>query len=383
MTDRRETKAADVWFVGARAFKFDYRDSLLGRYTSMLEAFPLHASIGAGDVVPIKIHFGSRGAIQTIRPAFIAEMVTALKGAGAHPFVTDTVRMQGHEYLEVANRNGYNRASLGAPVLLADGIFGNDSVELEAGEPLGIQSVASAIHDAPSMVVMSHVKGHIQSGFGGAIKNLAMGGVCSHSRDGDWEKCRGKAHFLMGALPLWKGEPECELCGICERHCPMGAISIDSDLLTISDECWRCGRCMSACPTGALYTDKDDDMFQKALAAQARVVLGTFAPGKVVYVNFLLEMQPECDCMDTCDVPMIQNVGILISSDPVAIDAASLDLASKAPLLPGSRAERLIGKYDGPDPFGAVHLKNSWGHLRYSAELGSGSLEYTLRKFPK
>ncbi len=380
MNEKTATRP-DVWFITARANKFDYSDSLLGRFVKLLDKYPVDRAVKKKDVVPVKIHFGSRGAIQTIRPAFVAEMVKCLKGQGADPFVTDTVRMLGHEYLEVANRNGYNRSALGAPVLLADGIFGNDSVELEAGEPLGTQSVASAIHDAPSMVVMSHFKGHIQGGVGGALKHLAMGGISSHPRQGTWEKCRGKAHFLVGTIPQWKGQPTCTLCAICERHCPMGAIEIKDKLLTVADSCWRCGRCISACPEEALFTPKDDDLFQKALAVQARTVLKTFEAGRVLYVNFMLEMQPECDCMDMCDVPMIQNVGVVMSDDPVAVDAASLDLVAKAPLLPGSRADRLIENgYDGNDPFGAVHLKNSWGHVGYAADFGLGSREYNLRQ---
>lgn len=379
----KKTKRAEVWLTSARAHRFDYRDSLLGRFVELVAKYPLADAVAPGEVVPIKIHFGSRGAIQTIRPAFVAEMAKALEAIGAHPFVTDTVRMVGHEYLAVANRNGYNQSTLGAPVLLADGIFGNDSVEVDAGPPLGTQSVASAIHDAPAMVVMSHVKGHIQAGFGGALKHLAMGGVSAHPRQGTWEKCRGKAHFLMGSVPEWKGAPPCSLCRVCERHCPMGAISFRRDRFTVSDGCWRCGRCISACPEEALSTPKDDDLFQQALAAQARAVLSTFGRGKVVYVNFLLEMQPECDCMDICDVPMVQNVGVLMGDDPVAVDAASLDLVAAAPLLPGSRADRLIERsYSGDDPFGAVHLKSSRSQVRHAAALGLGSLDYAIKRFP-
>jgi len=380
---RAKPVPSEIWFLTARAHRFDYKDSLLCRLERALARYPFGEAAAEGEVVPIKIHFGSRGAVQTIRPAYVAAVVEAVVRRGAHPFVTDTVRMLGHEYLAVANRNGYNQSSLRCPVLLADGIFGNDSVEVDAGPPVGVQSIASAIHDAPSMVVLSHLKGHIQAGFGGAIKHLAMGGVSSHPRQGSWEKCRGKAHFLVGNLPVWAGAPPCTLCGTCERHCPMGAISIEDKTVRVTDSCWRCGRCISACPSAALSTPKDEDLFHRALAAQARAVAGTFAPGKIVYVNFLLEMQPECDCMDMCDVPMVQNVGVLISHDPVAIDAASLDLAADAPLLPGSRADRLIAEgYKGRDPFGAVHLKDSWRQVRYAAELGLGTLGYTLKPFP-
>jgi uncharacterized protein len=381
-TDAKRSPA-EVWFLTARAHKFDYADSLLARLERALGRYPFGEAAAEGEVVPIKIHFGSRGAIQTIRPAFVAAVVDAIARRGAHPFVTDTVRMLGHEYLAVANRNGYNQSTLRCPVLLADGIFGNDSIEIDAGPPVGTQSIASAIHDAPSMIVMSHVKGHIQAGFGGAIKNLAMGGVSAHPRSGSWEKCRGKAHFLVGTIPEWSGAPPCTLCGTCERHCPMGAVSIEAETVRITQDCWRCGRCISACPERALSTPKDEDLFQQALAVQARAVLGTFAPGKIAYLSFLLEMQPECDCVDMCDVPMVQNAGVLIARDPVAIDAAALDLVAKAPLLPGSRADRLIANgYAGDDPFGAVHLKSSWGHVRHAAALGLGSLEYSLKSFP-
>jgi uncharacterized Fe-S center protein len=367
-----------VYFSSARALKWKYEESMPGRLERLLKEFDLSKYFEPKEWVAVKTHFGSEGAHRIVRPIFLRKVVEALKDTGAKPFVTDTVRIKGLDYLEVANQNGLNHLSVGAPVILADGLYGNDSVLLKAdGNILSEIAVASVIHDVPAMVVCSHVKGHIQAGYGGAIKNIAMGGVSARHRECGWKCGRGSMHTVGEGKLVWNKD-RCEQCYQCQEICPLGAIKFENELFTYKEEdCWRCGRCTRVCPSGSLSLPGDNERFMRALAESAKVVLSTFNPGKVVYVNFLTEIQPECDCMPVADVPVIQDQGILISDDIVSIEQASFDMLLKAPPLPQSASEeKSIVK--GEDILYRLSEKPYWIQFEEAEKLGLGSRKYEL-----
>ncbi|MBT9537465.1 MAG: DUF362 domain-containing protein [Thermodesulfovibrionales bacterium] len=327
-----------VYFASARVKKWKYADSMPGKLERVLKEINLSAHFDKDEWIAVKTHFGSEGAHRVVRPVFLRKVVDALKGIDAKPFVTDTVRIKGLDYLEVANQNGINSLSVGAPVVLGDGLYGNDNIMVKAGEILGEIAVASLIHDVPAMVVCSHVKGHIQAGYAGAIKNVAMGGISSSHRHCGWKCGRGAMHTIGEGRLLWD-EEKCELCLQCEEICPLEVIKFENEKFNYrEDDCQRCGRCTRVCPEGALTLPGDDERFMKALAEAANAVLSTFKPNKVIYINFLTEIQPECDCMPAADVPVIQDQGILVSDDIVAIEQATTDLLLKAKPLPQSAA---------------------------------------------
>jgi uncharacterized Fe-S center protein len=324
------------------------------------------------------MHLGNPGAHRTVRPQFVRAVVDRLRAAGLRPFVTDSVRMKGYEYLETANRAGYNEQTLGAPVIIADGLFGSDTVEVPADEPLGRMAIPSAIHEAPAMVVLSHVKGHIQSVYAGALKNLAMGCVSAKPRCGTWREGRGKMHFLSSNLMTWT-DARCTRCLDCQAVCPMEAISfVDRRYAVDEVKCFRCGRCARVCPTKALSVPEESAAFLTALAVASKAVLSTFAPGKVWYANFVLEVQPECDCMPMADTPLVQDQGIVLGDDPVAVDAASYDLIAGAAPLPDSAAEGVAVRA-GSDILSAVHAKEGRGILAAAERLGLGTTAYELK----
>jgi hypothetical protein len=179
-------------------------------------------------------------------------VVDAVKNVPAQPFVAASVRVPGYEYLEIAKNAGYTHLRLGAPVVLAHGIYGNDSFKVKAGKLLGEASIVSAIHDALSMVVLTHVKGHIQAVLGGALKNLSMGGVSLAPRNDTWQHGRGRMHFLMGDIMEWD-KAKCTLCHDCMNIGPMECITFPYDKYTVDKEnCWRCGRCARVCPVEAI-----------------------------------------------------------------------------------------------------------------------------------
>ncbi len=368
-----------VYFAPARAKHWDYSASQVAGLERLIEEMNFSAAITEGEYVAIKTHFGSPGAHRVVRPCFLRTLVEAVKAVGGKPFVCDTVRIEGWDYLEVANRNGINALSVGCPVILADGLFGCDSVAVEAGPVLGSVRVASAIHDAPAMVVVSHCKGHIEAGYGGAIKNLAMGGAAGRHRSGDWKQARGHLH-AAGAESSVVRDPElCTMCLQCLHVCPTEAIVENGAGLVVDDEkCWRCGRCERVCPEGAIQLDKrGEDEFQMALAEGAQAVLRTFEPGKVLYFNFVLEVQPECDCMPMADTPVVQDQGILASTDIVAVDQAALDLINRGVPLPGSLAEDRVLKVGQRILTEALGVDGQL-HIDAAARIGMGSREYEL-----
>jgi uncharacterized Fe-S center protein len=377
----RNEMAGKLYFIDSRVEKFDYRYGLLGKLEKILEKIDLRRYFSKGELVPVKMHLGNPGAHHTIRPNFVRLVVDQLKRIRTKPFVTDSARIKAYEYLEVANQMGYNPLSLGAPVIIADGIFGLDSIKVEAGEILKELYIPSAIYDAPSMMVLSHVKGHIDSSYAGAIKNLAMGCVSAVPRGGRWKDGgRGKMHFQMEQDLMTWNESLCTFCGICANTCPQDAIEVTADSFKVDERsCWRCGRCVRVCPEGALTVPISMENFQISLAEATKAVLSTFKSGKVFYINFLMDIQPECDCMAVSDTPVVQDQGILLGDDIVAIDKASLDLIAKAQPLPQSKAEGMKVE-KGSDVLSMIHRKNAKIQIEAAERVGLGKSNYQLEK---
>jgi len=367
---------AKVYFAPARALKWRYDDSMPGKLDRLLKEIGLSRYFSPKEWVAIKTHFGSQGAHRIIRPVFLRRVVEAIKEIGAKPFVTDTVRIKGLDYLEVANQNGINHLSVGAPVVLADGLYGNDNIMVKAGEILGEIAVASLIHDVPAMVVCSHVKGHINAGYGGAIKNVAMGGVSGSHRHCGWKCGRGAMHTIGEGDLVWDSE-RCELCYQCAEICPLNAIVFDEGdhLQWDGDTCWRCGRCVRVCQSEAITIPGDDERFMRSLAEAAKAVLSTFEKDKVIYINFLTEIQPECDCMPAADVPVIQDKGILVSDDIVAIEQSSIDMLLNSRPLPESAA---IEADIESDILYEIHKKPYYIQIEEAERLGLGHRKYEL-----
>lgn len=315
--------------------------------------------IHEGDFVAVKMHFGEKGNDGYIRSEFVRPVIEMVRAAKARPFLTDTgtiysgPRRDAIGHLEVAAEHGYSLETMGVPVIIADGLRGTDFEEVPvSGKHFKRVLVAAGIRSAHSMMVLSHFKGHILAGFGGALKNLGMG--CG-SRKGKFE--------MHSSMPPQIDAEECIACGACVDACSHGALSMgESSPVLDPAKCAGCGECAVICPTGAITIST----FDASALMQERLVeyaAGAVADKRCFYVNFLNHITPNCDCMSHGEEFLVPDIGILASTDPVAIDQASYDLVRKA----------------GGDVFEKAHPSaDGTVQLAHAEKMGLGRREYEL-----
>jgi uncharacterized Fe-S center protein len=299
----------------------------------------------AHESVPVKLHMGEPGNPYIIRPDLVRTIASALLDAAATPFLFDTTvaypgdRSHKAGYEKVARRHGFTREATGCDV-----VIGDQGVKVvDSGVVL---YVATPLYDASCMVVLSHVKGHVQAGFGGAIKNLGMGGVTKESKR--------RIHHM--SVPV-HGEHGCTLCGLCAKACPAGAISVEDGWHIDRGACEGCGKCVLACDSGALQWEVMSLARGLAIGAHACV-----AGKKVVYVSSLHNIAESCDCDPRPGRLVCPDIGYLVGTDAAAIDAAALDLVDREE--PG-----VFKRCTGVDPRTQVS---------YAVDLGMNAA-YTLR----
>jgi len=356
-----------VTFASAKVKRLHADDTLPAKFKRMLDGYPL-AQMFDGKRVAVKMHVGDKLGYTTIRPLFVRILIERLKAAGAsYPFVTD-----GSAAIPGAVARGYTEEVLGAKVLPAAGVANKYYYSRKVGfRSLETVELCGNIVDADAMVVLSHGKGHGQSGFGGAIKNIAMGCVAGDSR--------GKIHRLSSTAFQWDSAA-CTHCYLCRDNCPTAAVSFNEagHMYIFDHDCKYCMHCVNACPAGAITIDESGyRYFQQGMALTVREVLSTFEPGRVLYINVLMDVTPLCDCWGYSTPAIVPDVGILASDDIVAVDQASMDLIRNEDFLPGSLPEQMKLSPEG-------HLlQRIWGKDPYmqveeAAALGLGSRAYKL-----
>lgn len=360
--------------MGSGIIFFDYSkngsvlDGIEQHFRSTIER-----AVSRGDSVAVKVHMGEYGNLTYIRPPFVREFVKLVKAAGGKPFVTDTTalypknRFTAEQYLSTAAYNGFTKESVGAPIVIADGPLGYDGVNYRLRKPVdGCEirriKVAKEIANSDAMIVLTHAKGHMLSGFGGAIKNLAMGCTTKEGK---------AAQHLANRVVL--NVDKCNGCSKCVEACPFDAVKIYRGKHTkILSRCMSCISCYFACTEGALYLPKDAKArFQVNLAHAAKAVTGRFRKGKVAYVNFLQDITRFCDCATPSGSPLVRDLGILGGEDPVAVDKASIDLIDKSPAYQRNLKSR-------KDTLGKLNGTSSLVQLRTAQKLGIGNLTYKL-----
>ena len=326
-----------------------------------------------GKFVAIKIHFGEPGNLSYLRPNYSRVIVEQIRQLGGKPFLTDCNtlyvgrRKNALDHLDAAYENGYNPFATDCHVLIADGLKGTDEAIVPIdGEYVKQAKIGRAIMDADVFISLNHFKGHVCAGFGGALKNIGMG--CGSRA--------GKMEMHSAGKPQVR-ENKCVGCGICARNCAHGAITVTDRKAHIDhDKCVGCGRCIGECPKDAVAAanDESNEILNCKIAEYAWAVL---KDRPHFHINFVLDVSPSCDCHPYNDAPIVPNVGIFASFDPVALDMACADAVNSQPVAAGSILCELPDHHH--DHFTNIHPETNWiSAIDHAVKLGMGNKEYTL-----
>lgn len=361
-----------VYFSNLRATA---KENLLSKLVRLTDTCGLEDMIAPRNLVAIKLHFGEKGNAAFIRPLFIRPIVDRIKELGASPFLTDTntlyagTRGNSVSHLKTAIENGFAYSVVNAPIIIGDGMRGASYAEVEIdGELIKTAYLGKEIVESDVLISIAHFKGHELTGFGGTIKNLGMG--CASRK--------GKLDQHSGLSPKVKRK-KCIGCGECVEHCAQKAISLTDKKAVIDPEkCVGCGECILICPNSAIDVQWNADIpvFQKKMSEYTLAVLKG-KQEKTMFLNFLTNISPACDCYGHNDAPIVQDIGIMASTDPVAIDQASADMVNRQNVADGSclqDSEKQRG-----DIFRSVYPKIDWSiQLQHAEKMGLGSREYEL-----
>ncbi len=351
--------SSKVFFLPAS--ENENHEALAEKTWRIYAALGLEDAVKKDDFVGIKIHFGEKGNTGYIRPSWLIRLIYGLKKKNAKIFLTDTNtlylgnRSNSVAHLQLAAQHGFSLEALGIPVIIADGLIGREGGEVEMNlKHVKSAKIANTFFHTDVLLCLSHFTGHILSGFGAAIKNLGMG--CA-SRTGKLEQ--------HSDVHPWVNAKVCTNCSICFEYCPANAIDqVDGSARIVDERCIGCGECLVVCNSGAVKMRWDGDTLrvQEKMAEYAYAVLQSVKK-KAGFINYLVKITKDCDCMSKNGKVIAADLGIAASLDPVALDKASVDL-----LLEANNKDFLREAIDV-----------DWSaQLKHGEEIGLGSMDYDL-----
>lgn len=356
--------------------------NMLDKLEHVLTELGLPKAIRKGDRVMIKTHFGQWGNTNYIRPAYVRKVVDLVRAAGGDPFAAESCglgygaggpygeRTTAPEYLTMAALNGFTEGTIGAPIIMADGYWGTDVLDVDVdGEFVKKVGVATAVLDCDKVIVLSHAKGHLHGGIAGSLKNLGIGLVGK----------RGKA--AMHSLSDVKIDPQkCRglECSKCLDVCPVRCITMDQKAKIDSEKCISCIHCRSVCnrigAKAISITWRSDHEQAPWFVENALGVVRSIGAEKFYYINLAIDISDKCDCWNVGPTLLVHDIGIFGSRDPVAVDQACFDAVNRAQPNP----ESAVGRTElGADKFAVAHASKDpkTGEIIHLAEIQLGHAE--------
>ena len=332
-----------------------------------------------GKFVAIKMHFGELGNLSYLRPNYAKAVADVVKECGGKPFLTDCntlypgSRKNALEHLDCANINGFNTITTGCQIIIGDGLRGTDdiTVPVRNGEYCKEAYIGRAVMDADIFISLTHFKGHESTGFGGTIKNIGMG--CGSRA--------GKMHQHNSGKPIVHDDL-CRGCRRCAKECGSDAITYENGKAVINqDICKGCGRCIGACAFDAIENQNwnANEILGRKMAEYSQAV----CDGRPTFhISLVRDISPNCDCHGENDAPILPDVGIFASFDPVALDQACVDACLHATPMPNSQLSDNLA-----DPHWHHHHDNfldsnpnvRWKEtLEHAEKIGLGTREYEI-----
>jgi uncharacterized Fe-S center protein len=352
---------SQVFFI--QAAREDGNEALAEKAEMIFLKGGLGRHIEKKSFVALKIHFGEEGNVGFIKPQWLVKIINQIKSITSRVFLTDSntlyvgKRSNSLDHLSLAMEHGFTQEALGIPVIIADGLIGRGDEEIQVNlSRIKSAKIAGAIHDSDVIICLSHFTGHILTGFGAALKNLGMG--CA-SRAGKLEQ--------HSDVHPWVKPKLCNNCGVCIDFCPAQAIiEKDESAFIVKEKCIGCGECLMVCSSGAVKFNWDSDSrrVQEKMSEYAFSVWNHLK-GKIGFINFLIRVTKDCDCMSQDQPAVVGDIGLLGSLDPVALDQASVDL---------------VNKRSGKDVLRAGYDLDWSVQLSHGAKIGLGTRDYELIK---
>lgn len=374
-------KKAEVYFTDFRTQAFG--DGLPSKLKTLVKKAGLEEIDMEGKFVAIKLHFGELGNISYLRPNYARALVDVVKELGGKPFLTDCntmypgSRKNALEHLECAWQNGFTPLTVGCPILIGDGLKGTDDVDVPVigGEYVQKAKIGRAVMDADIFISLTHFKGHEMTGFGGAIKNIGMG--CG-SRAGKKEQHSNGQPVINEEL--------CRGCKKCLPECANDGLVFNSETrkMTVdSRHCVGCGRCLGACNFDAINFENNAAL-SELNCRMAEYTKAVVDGRPQFHVSLIVDVSPNCDCHCENDTPILPNLGMFASADPLALDQACVDACLAATPLPGSQlADNMAqpGFTDRHDHFTNSTPESEWRScLDHAEKIGLGTRSYELMK---
>ena len=328
----------------------------------------------------VKIHFGEYGNLAFLRPNYARVVADYVKELGGKPFLTDCntlyvgSRKNALDHLETAYVNGFSPYQTGCHVLIADGLKGTDETLVPVnGEYVKEAKIGSAIMDADVFISLTHFKGHETTGFGGTIKNIGMG--CGSRA--------GKTEQHSNGIPTISSR-KCVGCKRCQKECANGGLVFDAETkkMTVDTEhCVGCSRCLGACNFDAItFRNSNANAILNCKMAEYTKAVIDGRPN--FHISLVLDVSPNCDCHGENDVPILPNIGMFVSFDPLALEQACVDACLKAEPMPNSQLSDNMSRpdfVDHHDHFTNSTPESEWQScLEHADKIGLGSRDYEL-----
>ena len=363
-----------VYFGSARQARLEASETLPAKLELILDRLNLRDRV-KGETVALKMHTGNNISYSTIHPVFVRKVVRAIKDGGGNPFVVDV-----DWDAKGAEERGYSSEVLGCPVYPSAGLHEKYFYEhRRTYKNIEVWKVAGMLEDASFLVNFAHIKGHPSCGYGGTIKNLALGAMTGETRSA--------LHDTNHYDPYWFPEhcPDAETRKMVIASCPHGALVEDKhnpEMIHMHFEpCNQCGRCLKVAPEGSLFIRESNfQAFQEACVISTQIVLSTFAPEKVTNLSLATHMTPVCDCFGFTSLPILPDAGIFGSDDTVAIEQAVLDVTARTPLIEENVPTSMEVHTRVGHPLRWLHgpMKDPYYMTCYAESLGLGSRNYEL-----